>query len=185
MVRDSDMRTLVTDFGANPLWPWVAGAVILVGGLVIVALHQCWQGAAAVVVSVMGWLLALRGLFLLAFPTAFMSIANSVLDASALWQTISACFALIGLYLTYVGWQPAPRQPISTSGRSLPPICRVRRDFESIPVSTTERHRSRGYESKFSIHNTFRSRRGGALAGRLDPSGVAVSSAVCTFGSAG
>jgi len=113
VVRASDMRALVTDFGANPVWTWVTGAFMLVGGLIIVALHQCWRGAAAVIVSVMGWLLALRGLFLLAFTTAFMSMANSVLEASALWRTVCLCFALIGLYLTYVGWTPAPSRPIS------------------------------------------------------------------------
>ena len=122
VVRTSEMRALVTDFGANPVWPWVAGAFMLIGGLVVVALHQCWRGAAAIVVSVMGWLLTLRGLFLLSFPKAFMSIANSVLDASGLWQTFSVCFALIGLYLTYVGWQPAPRQPASRAAGSTPDL---------------------------------------------------------------
>jgi hypothetical protein len=92
VARASDTRALVTDFGANPVWPWVTGAFILAGGLIIVALHQCWRGAAAVVVSVMGWLLVLRGLFLLAFPTAFMSMANSVLEASALWRTVCVCY---------------------------------------------------------------------------------------------
>jgi hypothetical protein len=118
VVRTSDMPALVTDFGANPVWPWVTGAFILVGGLIIVALHQCWRGAAAIIVSVTGWLLALRGLFLLAFPTAFMSMANSVLEASALWRTVCVCFALVGLYLTYVGWTPAQSRPISQAASS-------------------------------------------------------------------
>jgi hypothetical protein len=109
VVRASDMRALVTDFGANPVWPWVTGAFILAGGLIIVALHQYWRGAAAIIVSLTGWLLVLRGLFLLTFPTAFMSMANSVLGASVLWRSACVCFALIGLYLTYVGWTPAPR----------------------------------------------------------------------------
>jgi hypothetical protein len=106
VVRASEMKALVTDFAANPVWPWVTGAFILVGGLIVVALHQCWRSAAAAIVSVMGWLLTLRGLFLLAFPTAFISMANSVLEASALWRTVCVCFASIGLYLTYVGWIP-------------------------------------------------------------------------------
>jgi hypothetical protein len=125
VVRASDLRALVTDFGANPVWPWVTGAFILVGGLIIVALHQCWRGAAAIIVSVTGWLLALRGLFLLAFPTAFMSMANSVLEASALWRTVCVCFALIGLYLTYVGWTPAPSQSISQGASSTPDLPRA------------------------------------------------------------
>jgi hypothetical protein len=69
----------------------------------------------------MGWLLVLRGLFLLAFPTAFMSMANSVLGASALWRSVCVCFALIGLYLTYVGWTPAPRS-ISQAASSTPDL---------------------------------------------------------------
>ena len=125
VVRASDMRALVTDFGANPVWPWVTGAFILAGGLVIVALHQYWRGAAAIIVSLAGWLLVLRGLFLLAFPTAFMSMANSVLDASALWRTVCVCFALIGLYLTYVGWMSAQSRPISEAARSAPDLPRA------------------------------------------------------------
>ena len=123
-VRASDMRPLVTGFGANPVWPWITGAFTLVGGLIVVALHQCWRGAAAVVVSVMGWLVVLRGLLLLAFPTAFMSMANSMLAASALWRTVCVCFALVGLYLTYVGWTPAPRS-ISQAARSTPDLPRA------------------------------------------------------------
>ncbi|MBV8177804.1 MAG: hypothetical protein JO045_03120 [Mycobacterium sp.] len=118
VVRASDMRTLVSDFGANPLWPWVAGAFVLVGGLIIVALHQYWRSAAAVIVSLLGWLLVLRGLFLLAFPATFMSMANSVVGAGALWRTVCICFALIGLYLTYVGWMPAPSRPTSQAASS-------------------------------------------------------------------
>jgi hypothetical protein len=125
VVRASDMRVLVADFAANPVWPWVTGAFILVGGLIVVALHQCWRGAAAVIVSVMGWLLTLRGLFLLAFPTTFMSMANSVLEASALWRTMCVCFALVGLYLTYVGWKPAPSRPIAQAARSTPDLPRA------------------------------------------------------------
>jgi hypothetical protein len=113
VVRASDMRAVVSAFGANPLWPWVAGSFVLVGGLTITALHQYWRGAAAIIVSLTGWLLALRGLFLLAFPQTFISAANSVIGADALWRTVCICFAAIGLYLTYVGWMPAPSRPTS------------------------------------------------------------------------
>jgi hypothetical protein len=123
-VRASDMQALVTDVGANPVWPWVTGAFILAGGLLIVALHQYWRGAAAVVISVMGWLLVLRGFFLLAFPTAFISMANSMLGASALWRTVCVCFALIGLGLTCVGWTPAPGS-ISQAASSPPDLPRA------------------------------------------------------------
>ena len=77
VVRASDMRGLLSDFVANPLWAWVAGAFILLGGLTIVGLHQCWRGAAVIIVSLVGWLVGAAGVFLLAFPQTFVSVANS------------------------------------------------------------------------------------------------------------
>ena len=84
VVRASDMKAQVTDFDANPLWSWVTGAFVLTGGLIIVAVHQYWHGSPSIIVSLVGWLLALRGLLLLAFPSTFMSMTNSVLAAGAL-----------------------------------------------------------------------------------------------------
>ncbi len=107
-------RTVLSDLG---VWPWATGAFLLMGGLFIIALHQHWGSVAAVIVSLLGWLMALRGFFALAFPSVFMSLANSVADSvlgpSALWRTFYICVAVIGLYLTYVGWAPVPSGPAS------------------------------------------------------------------------
>jgi hypothetical protein len=110
-VRASEMPALISDFDANAMWSWVAGSFVLIGGLVTIALHSYWRNPAAVIVSILGWLVALRGLLLLAFPAAFVSMANSVVGMGALWLTVCIGFAVIGLYLTYVGWMPG-------SGRS-------------------------------------------------------------------
>lgn len=72
--RPSDMRAVLSEFVANPLWAWVAGSFVLLGGLTIVALHQYWRGAAAIIVSLVGWLVVLRGVLLLAFPQTFVSV---------------------------------------------------------------------------------------------------------------
>src|SRR5271166_3931974 len=63
-----------------------------------------WRGAAAITVSVVGWVLALRALFLMAFPHAFMAAANAAIGVSALWVSVDIFIGLVGLYLTYVGW---------------------------------------------------------------------------------
>jgi hypothetical protein len=105
------------------LWSWVTGAFVLTGGLIIVAPHQYWHGSPSIIVSLVGWLLALRGLLLLAFPSTFMSMTNSLLAAGALWRTVCICFAVLGLYLTYVGWRPPPDRPTpqaASSTRDLP-----------------------------------------------------------------
>lgn len=106
-IRAPQMHELLSDFEANPLWPWVVGAFVLLLGLVTVALHSRWDSPPAIIVSAVGWLLVLRGVLLLAFPAAFMSAANAVIGSGAIWRVGYLALALIGLYLTVCGWRPA------------------------------------------------------------------------------
>ncbi|WP_163888256.1 hypothetical protein [Mycolicibacterium hippocampi] len=117
VLRASDMRTLLSDFSANSAWPWVSGAFILICGLIIVALHQHWHGVAAIIVSALGWLIVARAVFLLAFPDAFMSLADNMIGATAWWMTVCGVAALIGVYLTYVGWAPEHHRPAAHAGK--------------------------------------------------------------------
>ncbi|WP_123024450.1 hypothetical protein [Mycolicibacterium stellerae] len=106
ILRASDMRQLLTEFTASDVWPWVTGAFILMGGIAIVAFHQYWRGAPAIIVSVLGWLLVVRGILLIAFPNVFASVADRMVGATGAWTVAYILMALIGLYLTYVGWRP-------------------------------------------------------------------------------
>jgi hypothetical protein len=123
--RASQMRTLLSEFGANSVWPWVTGAFVLLSGLIVIALHQNWRGAPAIIVSVLGWMTALKGLFLMAIPQTYISWANTAVDAMAWWRAGFVVVAVVGLYLTYVGWVPAPSRPTAQPGRSTPDLPRA------------------------------------------------------------
>jgi len=125
VARASDMRKLLSDFGANSALPWVTGGFLLLASLVIVGLHQYWRGAAAITVSVAGWVLALRAVFLMAFPHAFMGAADAAIRMTALWVGVTIFVGLVGLYLTYVGWRPAPSQPVTQPEISTPDVPRA------------------------------------------------------------
>lgn len=125
VARTSDMRTLLSDFGANSVWPWVTGAFILLTGLIVIAFHQYWRGTAAIIVSALGWMTALKGLFLMAFPQTYLSAANSGVDAVTWWRLGFVVMAVVGLYLTYVGWAPAPSRPASRTEGSTPDLHRA------------------------------------------------------------
>jgi len=89
----------------------VLGAVLLMWGSVIIAFHQYWRSAAAVLVSLLGWFLAIRGVLILAIPDIYDS-AGKMLEQNDIpvVRTIFIGLALIGLYLTYVGWIAKPKQ---------------------------------------------------------------------------
>jgi uncharacterized membrane protein len=118
MARCTQMRTLATEFGANSVWPYVTGAFILLSGLIVVALHPYWRGAAAIIVSVLGWMTTAKGFFLMAFPASYISAVNSALDAGNWWMAGFTVIALVGLYLIYVGWIAAPSRPTSQASAS-------------------------------------------------------------------
>jgi hypothetical protein len=122
-VRASAMRAMLAEFTASSVWPWVTGAFVLAGGISIIAFHQYWHGLAAILVSLVGWGMAAKGLFLMAFPEAYVSLANHLIGATAAWQGAYLLGAVMGIYLTYVGWFAQPAQaapPAAGKPRDLP-----------------------------------------------------------------
>lgn len=119
VARSAAMTAMLEQFTTGEVWSWVVGAFVLAGGIAIVAFHQYWRTPAAVIVSVIGWLFIIRGLFLMAFPTVFASMADRVVGSADSWRWLYVVLALIGLYLTYVGWKPLSRADADrTAGES-------------------------------------------------------------------
>jgi len=106
-VRAPYMATLAADFFKSDLFVWFAGALLLFAGLLIIAFHQFWSSLAAVLISLFGWILALRGVLLLAAPAVYER-AGMTLIAPPVVRLLFGVLVLIGLYLTYVGWVAKP-----------------------------------------------------------------------------
>jgi hypothetical protein len=107
-IRGSYMQELFTEFKANPMWPWLYGAILLIAGLIIIAFHQYWRSPAAIIVSLVGWFFAIRGVLLLTVPRAYDAAGNALYSSGAIagiW-VLFVCLGSAGLYLTYVGWKP-------------------------------------------------------------------------------
>jgi hypothetical protein len=102
-LRAPDMGALASDFFKSELAVWFTGAALLFGGLLIIAFHQYWSSLAAVLISAFGWILALRGLALMAAPDLYQRAAMAM-DATPLVRLILGVLAAIGLYLAAVGW---------------------------------------------------------------------------------
>lgn len=106
-VRAPDMGTLASDFFKSDLTVWFTGAALLFSGLFIIAFHQYWSSVTAVLISVFGWILALRGLMLLVAPDLYERAALAM-DSVPLIRLIFAVIIAMGLYFTYVGWLAKP-----------------------------------------------------------------------------
>lgn len=107
-IRAGNIGSQLSSFSTDPMWPWVLGALLFFAGLFVVAFHQYWRGVAAVIISLFGWFLLLRGFALLAMPQQIAETAKSATESSgpalAVVRVGFGLLALCGLYLTYVGW---------------------------------------------------------------------------------
>lgn len=106
-LRAPEMDALASDFFKSDLFVWFAGALLLFGGLLIIAFHQYWSSVAAVLISLFGWVLAIRGLILMAAPKLYER-AGMAVQAISVVRLIFGVLVAIGLYLTYVGWLAKP-----------------------------------------------------------------------------
>jgi uncharacterized membrane protein len=108
VTRADEMESLLADFFVNGAIVWFAGGLLLFAGLLIIAFHQEWSSPAAVVISLFGWFLALRGVVLMAAPQLIERGAFASTGALPLVRIGFGGLVIVGLWLTAVGWIARP-----------------------------------------------------------------------------
>ena len=99
-----EMGTILADFFKNAALVWITGAWILFFGLLIIAFHQYWSSVSAVLISLFGWYMALRGIVLLAAPDLYARAGAASMHYMLFVQIGFGVIVLIGLWLTFAGW---------------------------------------------------------------------------------
>lgn len=112
LFRNADYAvTMQLIVASRPLLLFV-GVSALAAGLAMVLAHNVWSGsAAAVIVTVIGWLSTLRGIVVLMLPSDAAAGILRGWDFGALALFYGVVFVAVGAYLTYAGFAPKPREP--------------------------------------------------------------------------
>ncbi len=108
LARLPEAIALAPAFFSNPALVWIMGALMVFAGIFIIANHQFWRGASAILISLFGWLIGLRGLVLLLAPHAYERVAEASAGAMPLVRAGFVLVFLVGLWLTYDGWIAKP-----------------------------------------------------------------------------
>jgi len=108
--RAPDMGVELSAFFGNAALVWITGALMIFAGLFIIANHQYWSSAAAILISLFGWFLALRGLALLLAPHLYEKAGIEAMKAIALVRVGFGLIVIAGLWLTFTSWIAKPRQ---------------------------------------------------------------------------
>ena len=81
-----------------------AGFFSLMIGLGLMALHQRWDGISAIVISVLGWVFALRGALVLLAPQFAHAGAQWIFTHPMVLPIAGCVTALVGVWLAYAGY---------------------------------------------------------------------------------
>lgn len=82
------------------------GMVCLASGLAVVLGHQVWSGGIApILVTLLGWILVVRGVVLIFLPPNLLEVLTNAL-IGPMWLYLAGVVALgIGLILTFAGFR--------------------------------------------------------------------------------
>jgi hypothetical protein len=107
-MRAPDISTLASGAVDGSVFTWLGGALMLLGGLLIIAFYQYWSSLAAFPILLFGWLLALRGLALMATPQMSERAVSPSPEATLYVWPACGLVVAVGISLTYAGWIARP-----------------------------------------------------------------------------
>ncbi len=105
MTNPSVFRHAVDEFrqGGQKMLLLLAGAVHVILGLALITIHGVWQWDWTLLITIVGWLVFLRGVFLLWFPGGIVALTKA-LHQRPWWPYLTSAILLaVGIVLTYYG----------------------------------------------------------------------------------
>jgi hypothetical protein len=97
-------RGMASDFLANRGPVYFGGAALLLGGTAIILTHNVWSADWRIIVTLIGWLTALRGAALILAPQWTIGLAQRWVQHPQLLTVNAIIVIVLGLVLGAVGY---------------------------------------------------------------------------------
>jgi hypothetical protein len=100
------LGAVIADFERSPALLFLGALLALVMGIALVMLHNLWTDPAAGLVSLLGWVILLKGIFVAAAPEGLMKFASAAASSPArvrVWGFIALILAALYLAVGLIG----------------------------------------------------------------------------------
>ncbi|MBT3237295.1 MAG: hypothetical protein HOK06_06910 [Rhodospirillaceae bacterium] len=97
-------RRLATDFIEQPALAYMGGIMALLMGLLILVFHNTWSADWTAIITLFGWLAALKGAVLIIRPRALVDLSQSIMQSDGMVRAMAFFALLLGLFLTGKGF---------------------------------------------------------------------------------
>ena len=96
------MSLVIADFERSPAAAFLGALSALILGLIMVVMHNLWTDIAAILVSLFGWIVLIKGILLLAVPDGLLRFAAAAASSPArirLWGVVALVLAIVFLMI--------------------------------------------------------------------------------------
>jgi hypothetical protein len=98
---------LIMEAVRSPTLIYFSGLMSLVPGIAILNVHRTWTGDWRVIVTILGWLMAIGGAVRLVLPATSAALAADIYSKPAALLTVAAIVLVVGGYLCFEGYRRA------------------------------------------------------------------------------
>jgi hypothetical protein len=96
---------VMKDFMGNLAIIWLIGMLALVAGIAIINAHNLWVGDWRVLITILGWLLIVRGVSNLMFPGKIQELGNRMMESHAGPILGTIAMIVLGGILSAMGYE--------------------------------------------------------------------------------
>ena len=87
----------------NSAYLLLGGIMAIIVGVLITQYHNHWAKNWTVIITIIGWIALIKGIFLLAFPK-IMKFYTHFFSSDSLYKFLTTCVLIFGLVFAYFGF---------------------------------------------------------------------------------
>ncbi|MBL7106681.1 MAG: hypothetical protein ISS77_03630 [Phycisphaerae bacterium] len=104
IINPNHYRQMLVDFAANRAVMYLGGAMAFVVGFLLITFHNIWTAEWGVIITVIGWLALIKGLFIFLLPKMLMKACSYLEKNTRLLIVESVLIIIFGGLLVYLGF---------------------------------------------------------------------------------
>ena len=103
LINQASVREMAAEFLGSKALVFMSGVLSLLAGLAIVLTHNVWDASWPVAITLLGWVMAIGGVFRIVFPDSVKSMGSGLLASPALLTVSGVAYGLLGAAFCYLG----------------------------------------------------------------------------------
>lgn len=107
LIRKESMKLLLNSLSRSGFM-YLSGFMSLIVGIPLILIHNIWDGSWRVLITVLVWVILIKGLLLIFAPEFMTTIATNLTKHSLLLRHGIWVVIIFGLYLVYIGFDLLP-----------------------------------------------------------------------------